>query len=411
MGHAALTMAEYFRDDEHRDVLLLIDNIFRFIQAGSEVSGLMGQMPSRLGYQPTMGTELSGLEERIANTDAAPSRRSRRSTCRPTISPIRPRSTRSRISRRRSCSRGSARARACFLRSTRCNPNSKMAHAGIVGERHYAPGTGDPADPGAVRGAEGHHRHARPRAAFAGDRNVVARARRLERFLTQPFFTTEQFTGLKGKLVSLEDALDGCERILHDEFKDYPESALYMIGAINGSEDKNQTSGQAPGRAWNMRRTPHESQDSAAVRDLHRENPRVARRRGDARGLLRTLATPTRLRRGARTGILIYETDGEGESYVAVDEGVLVKTGADVLVSVRRAISGTDLRQLRDSVEPEFPARRRARAKHALGHGGIGDEVCASLHDLVGMSQEPDENPARTRRYSPRRSARRPRAS
>jgi len=70
VGHAALTMAEYFRDDEHRDVLLLIDNIFRFIQAGSEVSGLMGQMPSRLGYQPTMGTELSGLEERIANTDA-----------------------------------------------------------------------------------------------------------------------------------------------------------------------------------------------------------------------------------------------------------------------------------------------------------------------------------------------------
>ena len=69
IGHAALTMAEYFRDDEHRDVLLLIDNIFRFIQAGSEVSGLMGQMPSRLGYQPTMGTELSGLEERIANTD------------------------------------------------------------------------------------------------------------------------------------------------------------------------------------------------------------------------------------------------------------------------------------------------------------------------------------------------------
>jgi F-type H+-transporting ATPase subunit beta len=69
VGLAALTMAEYFRDDEHRDVLLLIDNIFRFIQAGMEVSGLMGQMPSRLGYQPTMGTELSGLEERIANTD------------------------------------------------------------------------------------------------------------------------------------------------------------------------------------------------------------------------------------------------------------------------------------------------------------------------------------------------------
>ena len=74
VGHAALTMAEYFRDDEHRDVLLLIDNIFRFIQAGMEVSGLMGQMPSRLGYQPTMGTELSQLEERIANTDTGANR-------------------------------------------------------------------------------------------------------------------------------------------------------------------------------------------------------------------------------------------------------------------------------------------------------------------------------------------------
>ena len=109
VGHAALTMAEYFRDDEHRDVLLLIDNIFRFIQAGMEVSGLMGQMPSRLGYQPTMGTELSGLEERIANTRRVPSLPSRRCTCRRTISPIRRRSMRSRTSPRPSCSRASGR--------------------------------------------------------------------------------------------------------------------------------------------------------------------------------------------------------------------------------------------------------------------------------------------------------------
>ena len=101
VGHVALTMAEYFRNDEHRDVLLLIDNIFRFIQAGSEVSGLMGQLPSRMGYQSTMATELARLEERIASTDAVRLHRFRPFTFPPTISPTRPLSTRSRICRPR----------------------------------------------------------------------------------------------------------------------------------------------------------------------------------------------------------------------------------------------------------------------------------------------------------------------
>jgi F-type H+/Na+-transporting ATPase subunit beta len=125
VGHAALTMAEYFRDDEHRDVLLLIDNIFRFVQAGMEVSGLMGQMPSRLGYQPTMGTELSRLEERIANTDTGAITsipRFRRFMCRRTISRIRRPCTRSRISPRRSCSRVSGQAKGCSRPSIPCNP-------------------------------------------------------------------------------------------------------------------------------------------------------------------------------------------------------------------------------------------------------------------------------------------------
>ena len=100
------------------------------------------------------------------------------------------------------------------------------------------------------------------------DRNVVARARRLERFLTQPFFTTEQFTGLKGKLVSLKDALDGCERILRDEFKDYPESALYMIGAIDEAKAK---SGN-PSQGSNESRQPKPRHPSAQSRTLSRAN-------------------------------------------------------------------------------------------------------------------------------------------
>ena len=232
VGHAALTMAEYFRDDEHRDVLLLIDNIFRFIQAGMEVSGLMGQMPSRLGYQPTMGTELSGLEERIANTDTG-AITSIQAVYVPADDFTDPAAvhTFSHLSASIVLSRKRA-SEGLFPAIDPLQSSSKMATPGIVGERHYALAQ-------EIRRTLAQYAELKDIIAMLGleqlspeDRNVVVRARRLERFLTQPFFTTEQFTGLKGKLVSLKDALDGCERILHDEFKDYPESALYMIGPI-----------------------------------------------------------------------------------------------------------------------------------------------------------------------------------
>ncbi|HEY5112585.1 MAG TPA: F0F1 ATP synthase subunit beta [Coriobacteriia bacterium] len=232
VGHVALTMAEYFRDDEHRDVLLLIDNIFRFIQAGMEVSGLMGQMPSRLGYQPTMGTELSGLEERIANTDTG-AITSIQAVYVPADDFTDPAAvhTFSHLSASIVLSRKRA-SEGLFPAIDPLQSSSKMATTGIVGERHY-----DLAQE--IRRTLAQYAELKDIIAMLGleqlspeDRKVVVRARRLERFLTQPFFTTEQFTGLKGKLVSLADSLDGCERILRDEFKDFPESALYMIGAI-----------------------------------------------------------------------------------------------------------------------------------------------------------------------------------
>jgi F-type H+/Na+-transporting ATPase subunit beta len=238
VGHAALTMAEYFRDDAHRDVLLLIDNIFRFIQAGSEVSGLMGQMPSRLGYQPTMGTELSGLEERIANTDTG-AITSIQAVYVPADDFTDPAAvhTFSHLSASIVLSRKRA-SEGLFPAIDPLQSSSKMATPGIVGERHYALAQ-------EIRRTLAQYAQLKDMIAMLGleqlspeDRNVVARARRLERFLTQPFFTTEQFTGLKGKLVSLKDSLDGCERILNDEFKDYPESALYMIGTVGEAKQK-----------------------------------------------------------------------------------------------------------------------------------------------------------------------------
>jgi F-type H+-transporting ATPase subunit beta len=238
VGLAALTMAEYFRDDEHRDVLLLVDNIFRFIQAGMEVSGLMGQMPSRLGYQPTMGTELSGLEERIANTDTG-AITSIQAVYVPADDFTDPAAvhTFAHLSASIVLSRKRA-SEGLFPAIDPLQSNSKMATPGIVGERHYALAQ-------EIRRTLAQYSELKDIIAMLGleqlspeDRNIVVRARLLERFLTQPFFTTEQFTGLTGKLVSLKDSLDGCERILRDEFKDYPESALYMIGAISEAKGK-----------------------------------------------------------------------------------------------------------------------------------------------------------------------------
>ena len=233
VGHAALTMAEYFRDDEHRDVLLLIDNIFRFIQAGMEVSGMMGQMPSRLGYQPTLGTELSQLEERIANTDNG-AITSIQAVYVPADDFSDPAAvhTFSHLSAFIVLSRQRA-SEGLYPAIDPLQSSSKMATPGVIGERHYALAQqirrtlaqyADLKDIIAMLGME---------QLSAEDRKVVGRARRLEHFFTQPFFTTEQFTGLAGKLVSLEDALDGCERILQDEYQDVAESALYMIGAID----------------------------------------------------------------------------------------------------------------------------------------------------------------------------------
>ncbi len=232
VGHAALTIAEHFRDTEHRDVLLLIDNVFRFIQAGMEISGMMGQMPSRLGYQPTMATELSGLEERIANTDSG-AITSIQAVYIPADDLTDPAAVH--IFGHLSASIVLTRKRASeglFPAVDPLQSSSQMTTAALVGERHYRLAR-------EVRKTLAQYEELKDIIAMLGleqlsreDQRLVARARRLERFLTQPFFTTGQFSAVAGKAVSLSDGLEGCERILGDEFKDYPEEAFYMIGSI-----------------------------------------------------------------------------------------------------------------------------------------------------------------------------------
>jgi F-type H+/Na+-transporting ATPase subunit beta len=238
VGHAAMTMAEFFRDDQHRDVLLLIDNIFRFIQAGMEVSGMMGQMPSRLGYQPTMGTELSELEERIANSDSG-AITSIQAVYVPADDFTDPAAVHvfSHLSASIVLSRKRA-GEGLYPAVDLLQSNSKMATPAIVGARHYGLAQ-------EIRKTLAQYEDLKDIIAMLGmeqlspeDRSVVGRARRIERFLTQPFFATERFSGIDGKMVGLEDALDGCERILGGEFDDVPESALYMIGKVDEAREK-----------------------------------------------------------------------------------------------------------------------------------------------------------------------------
>lgn len=238
VGHAALTMAEYFRDDQRQDVLLLIDNVFRFIQAGSEVSGLMGQLPSRLGYQPTLGTELAQLEERICSTRNA-AITSVQAVYVPADDFTDPSAvhTFGHLSASIVLSRKRA-SEGLYPPVDPLQSSSKMLVPHIVGQRHYRIAQD-------IRRTLAVYEDLKDIIAMLGleelsqeDRKTVQRARRLERYLTQPFHVTEQFTGKEGKTVAVDDALDGCERILNDEYSDYPESALYMIGKVDEAKKK-----------------------------------------------------------------------------------------------------------------------------------------------------------------------------
>ncbi len=238
VGHAALTVAEYFRDVVKRDVLLLIDNVFRFVQSGTEVSGLMGRIPSQVGYQPTLATELAQLQERICSSQSG-SITSVQAVYVPADDLTDPSATH--IFAHLSASIVLSRKRASQGFYPAINPlqtDSKMLTPTVVGKRHYHAAQ-------AVRATLAEYEELKDIISMLGieelsrkDRTTVSKARQLERFLTQPFFTTEQFTGQLGKRVPLGQTIDGCERILAGEFAEIGEKAFYMIGSINELNSK-----------------------------------------------------------------------------------------------------------------------------------------------------------------------------
>lgn len=241
VGLTALTMAEYFRDINKQDVLLFIDNIFRFVQAGSEVSALLGRMPSAVGYQPTLGTEMGALQERITSTTQG-SITSIQAVYVPAddLTDPAPATTFAHLDATTVLSRGLA-AKGIYPAVDPLDSTSTMLQPLIVGDEHYKTAQ-------LVKETLQRYKELQDIIAILGidelseeDRLVVDRARKIERFLSQPFFVAEVFTGSPGKYVDLENTIKGFNMILGGELDDLPEQAFYLVGDINEAISKAKT--------------------------------------------------------------------------------------------------------------------------------------------------------------------------
>nr|YP_764399.1 ATP synthase CF1 beta subunit [Stigeoclonium helveticum]Q06SG7.1 RecName: Full=ATP synthase subunit beta, chloroplastic; AltName: Full=ATP synthase F1 sector subunit beta; AltName: Full=F-ATPase subunit beta [Stigeoclonium helveticum]ABF60147.1 CF1 beta subunit of ATP synthase [Stigeoclonium helveticum] len=233
VGLTALTMAEYFRDINKQDVLLFIDNIFRFVQAGSEVSALLGRMPSAVGYQPTLATEMGGLQERITSTKDG-SITSIQAVYVPAddLTDPAPATTFAHLDATTVLSRGLA-AKGIYPAVDPLDSTSTMLQPWIVGDEHYACAQ-------KVKETLQRYKELQDIIAILGldelseeDRLLVARARKIERFLSQPFFVAEVFTGSPGKYVALAETIRGFKMVFAGELDSLPEQAFYLVGSID----------------------------------------------------------------------------------------------------------------------------------------------------------------------------------
>jgi len=238
VGLTALTMAEYFRDANNQDVLLFIDNIFRFVQAGSEVSALLGRMPSAVGYQPTLATEMGGLQERITSTKDG-SITSIQAVYVPAddLTDPAPATTFAHLDATTVLSRNLA-SKGIYPAVDPLDSTSTMLQPWILGAEHY-----DTAQ--AVKQTLQRYKELQDIIAILGldelseeDRLVVARARKVERFLSQPFFVAEVFTGSPGKYVPLAETIQGFNMILSGELDSLPEQSFYLVGNIDEAVEK-----------------------------------------------------------------------------------------------------------------------------------------------------------------------------
>ena len=235
---SGLTMAEYFRDKENQDVLLFIDNIFRFTQSGSEVSALLGRMPSAVGYQPTLATEMGALQERITSTKQG-SITSVQAVYVPAddLTDPAPATTFTHLDAKTVLSRSIA-SLGIYPAVDPLESTSRVLDPNIVGEEHYAVARG-------VQSILQRYKELQDIIAILGmdelgdeDKLIVARARKIQRFLSQPFTVGEQFTGIPGKYVPVKETIRGFKEILEGKHDDLPESAFLFVGSIDEAVEK-----------------------------------------------------------------------------------------------------------------------------------------------------------------------------
>src|SRR3989454_3289427 len=238
VGLAALTMAEYFRDHEHQDVLLFVDNIFRFVQAGSEVSTLLGRMPSAVGYQPTLADEMGELQERITST------RGRSITSLQAVyvpaddyTDPAPFTTFTHLDATTELARQIA-ALGIYPAVDPLSSTSTILQPDVVGDRHYAVAR-------RVQEILQRYKELQDIIAILGldelseeDKVIVGRARKIQRFLSQPFFVAEQFTGIPGKYTPIDETIASFKALTEGEYDDLPEQAFFMVGGIEEAQEK-----------------------------------------------------------------------------------------------------------------------------------------------------------------------------
>ena len=238
VGLTAMTVAEYYRDVDKQDVLLFIDNIYRFVQAGNEVSALLGRMPSAVGYQPTLGTDVGELQERITSTHEG-SITSVQAIYVPAddLTDPGPATTFAHLDSTTVLSRRIVEL-AIYPAVDPLDSTSRILDPQYVGERHYRVAT-------RIQEILQRYKDLQDIIAILGmdelseeDKLIVNRARRIQKFLSQPFFVAEQFTGLEGRYVQLEDTIESFERLVDGEFDELPEQAFYMVGDINEAVDQ-----------------------------------------------------------------------------------------------------------------------------------------------------------------------------
>ncbi len=371
----ALTIAEFFRDERHRNVLLLMDNVFRFVQAGSEVSGLLGRAPSRVGYQPTLADEVAALHERIASVGDA-SVTAIEAVYVPADDFTDPAVTTiaAHVDSMVVLSRAMS-AEGMYPAVDPIASSSILLDPLVVGEEHVAVAT-------ETRRAIEHYRELQDVIALLGmeelgaeDRRIVERARRLQRFLTQPFAVTEAFTGVAGRSVKVADTVAGCRAILAGQCDDWRESSLYMVGTLDEAREKEdgaryaeRTPAEAPGMSEGLHLTIATPAsllvDAGDVGSLRAE---------DLSGSFGVLPGHADLLTVLPPSVVRWTKRGEAQRFCAVSGGVLTVSGGDrVSIACRRGTVGDDLAALEAAVaaqrSAELDADRRARVEQTRLH-------------------------------------------